>query len=278
MELQEKFNEFLIKVKKLSPETILCYNNYYKMINDLDFNQELINKFLKQHSVNNARGMLLNFIEFLEYESNETIDLKVPKIRKTRKTRIIKEITDDEIKTLKEFFRLIGFKEYLLFELIYQGALRCMEVGTIKVNSFLWDKWFNDTDDFIELKIIGKGDKERKVLITPAIAELLLEHIKNKFNLTIEGLLEFLRTNDGNLFNYLNTDKVYNIINRKTRLLLNRNLRPHEVRHQRATDLLSKNVDIYDIKNYLGHSSIKTTEIYVRRGEKESLDNIRKKI
>ena len=56
----------------------------------------------------------------------------------------------------------------------------------------------------------------------------------------------------------------------------NKKVSPHSLRHSRATHLLEANVgvDIYKLKEFLGHNNIKTTEIYLHLSTKSLVDSI----
>jgi site-specific recombinase XerD len=278
-EVIEEYVKYLKSVRSLSNRTIGLYYYWLTKLDSLEITQSIINNFVKKHNNSLVRAMLLSYISFLEFEGADNIYLKVPPIYKRRKSRIPVDISDSELDKLREHFLNRGYKYALAFELMYQGALRCMEVETIKVNSFDWEKWLSNTDDFCELRVIGKGDKERKVLVSSKIMNEMLRNLIEKLNIPdVDFLKEYLRVNETPLFKQMKYKTLYYNIATHTSGLLGRRIRPHEIRHTRANNLSEEGVDIYDIKNYLGHSSIATTEIYVRRSTENSLKNIKEKI
>lgn len=44
--------------------------------------------------------------------------------------------------------------------------------------------------------------------------------------------------------------------------VLPKQIHPHMIRHAKATHLLNEGVDLYEIKMFLGHASVETTQIY----------------
>ena len=58
------------------------------------------------------------------------------------------------------------------------------------------------------------------------------------------------------------THKVVTRVVRRVGQRLGRHLHPHMFRHSYATELLERGVDIWDIRDLLGHESVATTEIY----------------
>jgi integrase/recombinase XerD len=165
-----------------------------------------------------------------------------------------------------------------MFDLIYQGALRLSEVTSIKINSFSWDEWFDNPSNPCKLFVMGKGKKERIVLINPETVESIINYCIAKFNLQGYEEINLFGKKPINLFvqKYWRTmfNDVWNLVNDASTKAIGRRVRPHELRHARSMELLKMGINERDIKNYLGHSSLATTEIYLHTSEKESLDNI----
>jgi len=273
------FGDYLTHTKRVGDRTLMLYLNYYRMI-DLDClpNQEYINAFIQEHKNNSVvRGMMLNLLKFKGL--NKQFDMPDRATGKTKK-RLIRAISKEEIETLSRALHNHSFKQGLIFDLIYQGALRRVEVPTIRINSFQWISWQNNPDDFCKLIVLGKGDKERKVLINPLTAQSIIDFYSSK--MPDLDFLSFANTNEL-LFSTSKGDQltekmVYDIIKQGSKKYLGRDIRTHELRHARATELERQGVQIKDIKNYLGHSNLATTEIYLHRSESESLEAIGKQL
>lgn len=271
--------QYLLNTKKIGDRTLTLYLNYFRMI-DLELlpNQEYINAFIQDHKNNPVvRAMMLNLLKYRGMQK----DFQLPDRSTGKKAkRLIRSISRDEIMILSKALHQHSFKQGLIFDLIYQGALRRVEVPTIRINSFQWLSWINNPKEFCKLVVLGKGNKERNVLINPATAQSIVQFYTDK--IPDLDLIEFANKQDL-LFSTSNGDQlteknVYDIIKTGSRRFLGRDIRTHELRHARATELEKQGITIKDIKNYLGHSNLATTEIYLHRSESESLSAIQEKM
>jgi len=268
-----EFLEYLTLTKGLMNKSIKDYLDYYKLF-DLSkvSSQEYCDKFIQDHRNNSVvRGMLLNLLQFRGM--HKIIDLP-PRKTGSPKIRIAREISKKEIDMLKDYLYSKSFKKGLIFELMYQGALRKVEVPTIKINSFRWARWMADMDQPCHLIVLGKRDKERVVLINPETAEKILNYYRKKLMFIELDDYERFANSPVLLFGNMKEHETYNLIKRSSIKCLGRDIRPHELRHCRATELEKMGVAIKDIKVYLGHSNLSTTEIYLHRNETESIENI----
>jgi len=270
-----EFVEYLTLTKGLMYRTINHYIGYYKLMNhSIPFNQEYCNKFLQDHKNHTVvRGMMLNLLAFRKL--NKIIDMP-PKKTGSPSKRVARGVTKADIDKLTTYLYDKEFKMGLIFELVYQGALRRSEVPTIRINSFKWLDWLTDINKPCLLIVLGKRDKERVVLINPETAEKLLNTYRQKYKLDTLDKIETFANSESLIFKKLTEKDIYNYIKRGSKKCLGKDIRPHELRHARATELEKMGVPVKDIKVYLGHSTLATTEIYLHTSEKESIENIQK--
>jgi site-specific recombinase XerD len=139
------------------------------------------------------------------------------------------------------------------FTLIYAYGLRIGEAITLPVTAV-------DSQQMV-LRVIGKRNKERVLPLTESILDMLREVWKT--HRSERWLFPSRRT-------------VTHLPDATARLAFNRarnecgfhdKFRPHSLRHSFATHMLQRGVDIRIIQILLGHSSIRSTEIYTHLTE-----------
>ena len=115
-----------------------------------------------------------------------------------------------------------------------------------------------------EIRVFGKGAKERIVLIPNKTKELLLNYIEN-----VSNLIHKTEHNGKNpLFINNNGYRLQNQTIRKAlktvvdSIELNKHVTPHIFRHSFATRLIEKGADLRIVQELLGHQSISNTQIY----------------
>ena len=223
-----------------------------------------------------CRSFLKSYLEFRKLEK----EFDLPKVKTgATKKRLARSITKTEIDKLIRDAYANSVRHGLVIDIIYHGALRRAEPLTIKVNSFAWEKWFEDPTKFCVLNVIGKRDKERKVLVPPRVLLKILEVYLEKGILTPHmnpaDIVTSLASKEDLLFNFKTEWNVWNIVKERAKKSLHRDIRTHEIRHARATELEEHGASIRDIQRYLGHASTQTTEIYLHSDEGKSLERIK---
>jgi site-specific recombinase XerD len=109
------------------------------------------------------------------------------------------------------------------------------------------------------IRVIGKGNNERFVFFNKASAEALKAYLRVR-----------PRCKDGALFvsrqrRRLSYQQVGRIFEEYVTLSgLEGKITPHTMRHSIATHLHKNGVDLMTIKEFLGHASIQTTQIYAQ--------------
>lgn len=111
-----------------------------------------------------------------------------------------------------------------------------------------------------EIRIHGKGDKERILQLTESITINAMSEYEAFFKTEIGKSEYFFLNKYGHP---LSAQSVRNMINQLTSAAsISMHITPHMFRHSFATYLVNQDVDIRCIQEILGHSSIRTTEIY----------------
>lgn len=273
----QEFYKFLKKTKGLSDRTIYFYLNYHRHFRKQQLTQGNISRYIQRNNNNSVcRGYIKAYLEFLKKDK----EFELPKTKSgSSKRRMMRELTKREIKKIREMAYNTNTRDGILFDILYWGALRRAEVLSIKTNSFLWDRWFENPKHFCELKVIGKRNKERKVLVHPKAVKEILRLYYQKGVLTPymkpNDILDKLNSMEDDLFKRMTEIKVWRIVKKYSNKALNRDIRTHDIRKNRATEMAENGVPLKDIQKYLGHSGLTTTEIYLFSNEEKSLQRIK---
>ncbi|MDR1453930.1 MAG: tyrosine recombinase XerC [Candidatus Margulisbacteria bacterium] len=147
-------------------------------------------------------------------------------------------------------------RDTAVYELLYASGIRVSELVNIQPL---------DLDlDAGEIRILGKGAKERIVLISPRAARALRDYLQNvrpvlaKNNNNKENAL-FLNLKGGRL---TQRSVERNLAQYAKLAGLSKNVTPHTLRHSFATHLLEGGADLRAVQELLGHSSLSTTQVY----------------
>ena len=271
------YHDYLKKTKGISDRTIYNYiSTYYRHFVDQDLTQKSIEEFVQsKNNCSMVRGFMKSYLEFLKRDK----EFDIPKSKTGRsKKKIIRPISSNEIKAIRKYFYSNRMKDGVMFDLLYYGALRRSEILTINTNSFDWENWFKDLNEFCLFKVMGKGKKERNVLVHPDAIKFILDVYLEKGlinnHMDKSEIIIKLNSIDDPLFD-TGEWSIWRIIKRNSKKAIGRDVRPHEIRHARATELLNKGASVRDIQQYLGHSSVAVTEIYLHTKEKVSLNRIK---
>jgi integrase/recombinase XerD len=139
------------------------------------------------------------------------------------------------------------------FTLIYAYGLRITEAVTLPISAV-------DSKQMV-LRVIGKRNKERILPLTDSILQMLREvwkiHRSPKWVFPSRRVLTHLPDATARLaFNKARNECGFDD-----------GFRPHSLRHSFATHMLERGVDIRIIQILLGHSSLRSTEIYTHLTE-----------
>jgi integrase/recombinase XerD len=198
-----------------------------------------------------------NFYNYLILEDiifdDPTELLELPRLgRKLPEFLSIEEI--DNLKKAVDVSKNEGHRNRAIIETLYSCGLRVSELINLKITNIYYD------DEFI--RVIGKGNKERLVPISPFFVKELAFYLEQRDKMAIKkGHEDFLFLNRRGA--QLTRVMIFTIVkNLAITIGLEKNISPHTFRHSFATHLVEGGANLRAVQEMLGHESISTTEIY----------------
>ncbi|MEG0693005.1 MAG: tyrosine recombinase XerC [Oscillospiraceae bacterium] len=210
-------------------------------------------------SISTSARKIVSIRQFWKYlrtkvhliENNIAEELETPKLPK----HIPKYLT------LEESVRLLlqsksSPRDNCILTIFLNCALRISELASLNI-----DQIGNDV-----LSIIGKGNKERKIFLTPATKQALSIWLQIRNTLTTDSNALFISRNHRRI----TTRAIQNVVKKYVAAagMDPKTISAHKLRHTAATLMYEYGrVDICSLQQILGHESIATTEIYTHIDE-----------
>lgn len=281
--LTDFFSIYLPKERGLSENTIKTYKYTFiillkfiveeknKNINKLtidDINQDLIVDFIvyldekkcSRATQNNRLNAIHTFFKFLMKKDIIFFDQcsSISNIKnKPIETYNVDYLTKDEIHLLLNSFNISNkkeFKNFLIISLLYDTGARVSELINLKACDINFS--------YKTITYLGKGNKQRiNMLSNQAINNLKFFFDENNIQIYSTEIIfknKFGKTYTKEGINYI-LNKYCTQANIK-----NKKISPHCLRHSKAMHLLENGVNLVYIRDFLGHSSVTTTERYAR--------------
>jgi integrase/recombinase XerD len=180
-------------------------------------------------------------------EEDPADGLPYPKVSK----RLPKALKVSEVKDL---FAVMGRgtakerRDRVFFELLYTCGLRIGEAVRLKVEDVNWED--------SRLRVVGKGDKERRVYLKPYVQSHLCDHVAEN------DLSEYLFPGlEGHISASCMRTRFSGYVQEAG---LPDDVTPHTLRHSAAVHYLMEGAPITFVQDLLGHESLETTGIYTQ--------------
>lgn len=297
-------NNYLPNEKGVSANTIKSYSYtfilFVKYLNEnrkvpvtrlsfIHLNKDLVVDFLDW--LQNERGCgnatrnqrlaaISSFIKYAEYMNpGHLFDchqiLSIP--AKKTDSKVLNYLNIDGIKLLLQqpnILKAKGLRDLALLSLMYESAARVQEIIDLTPSSlFITNKPYR-------VILYGKGNKYRSIPLPDKQVELLRQYM------TQSGLLNRENTQKPLFPNYqgqkMTRNGINNILVKYVKMASEKNpemvpnhLSCHALRHSKAMNLLESKVELMHIRDFLGHKSVLTTEIYARMNSKFTFEAVK---
>jgi len=243
-----QFEEYLKTKTSLSERSIETYirtmRAFFLFSNGSDSLEEM-NKYIRRYPL--ARFVFKKYLEFAGRTS------EIQQLIKARKAKRREGVYVDE-QTLLQICNHLG-KTYRFVALIQAltGARAC-EVLTIRKDMIFVEK------DYLKIKIIGKGERERFIYIPQPFAPLVYEFV-NKSN----RLYPFLKGEQEDLKRlvYNNYVNYYRQLRKAAAILGLKKFGTHDFRRNFINKLYDKTKDVRLVAKAVGHAKLETSLRYL---------------
>ena len=284
------FLKFLKHEKRYSDHTVNAYridlsqfdqysNVIYEIQDHADIDFQMVRSWLvylventySPKSVNRKLSTVKTYFKFLLKKKliNENPASKVIAPKVSKKLPVYLEEIDLHhlFKTIEFSNDFMGAQEKLILELFYSLGIRLSELVNIQLKDI-------DRSNS-QLKVLGKGKKERILPMHNQLMEFINEYISKRSS-------EYPNSKHQVLFVRKNGEPIYA---RMVQRIVKKNIEkvstithksPHVLRHTFATHLSRHGADLNAIKELLGHTSLASTQVYTHNNI-EQLKNVYKK-
>lgn len=288
--LEYYFNTYLPVAKGLSKATIMSYKATFRLLMEFMCTVKSISSDKIRFEVLDSK-MILDFLDWLETERKCSITTrnqrlsaltafatyaqsrdfysaaifrsnieKVPRKKEARQSR--SSFTRDEVKillSLPDSNNEIGFRDRTLLCFMYASGMRAQEVCDMTVGDIQF------YPDRAGINVHGKGQKTRRIGIPSEAAMILKKYIEHRHIVDkVERHVFSSQVHEKMTVSCI--EEIYAKYVTKAKLdhktLFRNKYTPHSMRHTTATHMLEAGVPLIVVKNFLGHVSLQTTQIY----------------
>jgi tyrosine recombinase xerC len=280
----DKFLEYIQQEKRYSPNTITSYRKDLE-----DFLSFLMDREGLEDLQKAEKKMVRNFIVFLSEKglTKRSINRKISTLKSfyafLQRISLISVSPVEGLSTLKFYpEKQIPFSKQemqelsvildngevelldrLIIEVLYQTGMRRAELCNLLLENVHFYR--------NEIIVIGKGNKQRIVPISPVLMQELKVYNDEHRRPNPDINLYFFVTPKGKKI----TEKfVYLLVTRYLSAVSSKKKRsPHILRHSFATHILNNGAEISKVKKMMGHASLSSTQVYTN-ADIEQLKNI----
>ncbi len=285
--LQSYLTDYIIGERNYSINTQQSYATvFFLLITFLKERYDINSNDIKMDFI--TRDIIIEYLDWLEKERDasiptqsqrlagiksfyEYVQIKEPSLfytcssilsikNKQGPTKIITYFLEDEIKIIINYLnKRNDLKRLTLLCVLYETGARVTELVNIRLDDLsLYNK--------ATIKLHGKGKKTRVVPISQELVTLINLYLKEQYTNYGGGYLFY--SNQRRPYSRKTINYTINTLVAKLRKIypnkFKSNYSPHSFRHSKGTHLYNNGTPLMYIRDFLGHESVTTTEIYAK--------------
>ena len=266
--LIDSYKDFLIYEKGLSENTVSAYisdinkvsgqEEYFDIENFLP-DTYLMSSNNKNYSGSTKKRIQSSINQFLKYliDKNYIANIEINNVSIMFEKKLPHVLSPNEIDKLIDFYNhdlFISSRNKTIIDFMYSTGCRVSELINVEESDIDIEEAF--------VRLEGKGSKQR---IVPLGSKVLINlesylPLRNKDRKSKNNKLFISKS-------YKNLDRtaVFRIIKSTgVKAGIHKELYPHILRHSAATHMLEGGCDLRTVQEFLGHSSVSTTQIYTK--------------
>lgn len=256
MKTLDRFRQALT-LKRYSPRTIESYSNAVRtalremrltaaeQLTDTAFEAYMLTKVESGISASWQRMIVASVALYADLVLNRK--LKVEHLYPSRHdSKLPNVLSKQDVKAL--FDVTVNIKHKAMLMTIYSAGLRLNELVSLRLRDI-------DSKRMVITVRAGKGKKDREVMLSEALLPVLRSYVKQH-----KPKIFVFEGQEGGAYSARSVQQVLKSALREAGIRQKASV--HTLRHSFATHLLESGTDIRFIQEFLGHQSIKTTELY----------------
>lgn len=274
----DRFTDYIRAVKNSSEHTILAYasdiSQFVAFLEEQELStdpRDIDSRIVRMYLARLQRNKLVKtsmarklaslraFFKYLarkgSIDMDPTTGISSPRLEK-RLPKFLRPAQIDALMIRPDISKPLGMRDAAILEVLYATGVRVSELFGMNLRDLDLKSG--------EVKVLGKGSKERIVLLGRASQESLALYLNSgRVRLLPRGGKQedavFLNKDGGRL----TTRSVRRLLDKYFAEVSDEmKISPHVIRHTFATHLLENGADLRSIQELLGHSSVSTTQIY----------------
>lgn len=191
-------------------------------------------------SIYTAAVAVKRYLEFLGLEE-QIAGFELPK----REKRLPRYLEPEEV--AKMVASCDSIRDRLIILILYTTGLRVSELVSLRKDDIDFEKR--------AIRVKGKGGKERVVFFPENLSELIKAYLAN-----LGEDSDYLFPSQAGHIHYTTVERIVRRAAEKAGI--RKKISPHVLRHSFATQSLAMGLDVREIQELLGHSSLSTTQVY----------------